>query len=277
MKPVQMTDVSERLFTKDSLLLLNTGVVGLRYVKQLLARNNTNIRSKGGISLPAQLWSIILKIAQKGTKDRFCLVKADLVSESPDMVVLRCVRHKFDCPEDVVLAGNLRDKESVGHFEHYLACATPSTAESLNIELPELCRLSGPENTFSVVLDTTSTVPCLYTSLDVPDIIAKIDDGLCWVCDGMRFICPGCTGGKAQNFDAFMSCGVDLACPLCIGMDFCQDHKQYLEGYLWSEPPEGEEEEMLKLVEDRLAELGYTDVAVEEGAWKPNMPFWRKL
>ncbi|KAI1136141.1 hypothetical protein F5Y05DRAFT_415324 [Hypoxylon sp. FL0543] len=274
MKSVKRDDVARKRFTKDSLLLLNTSKLGIRYVMQLLHRSNTNVRSKGGISLPTELWTGILKFARKGTKDEFCLVKASVVSELPDMVVLRCDRHKFDCPEDEVLAGDLGDERSVKDFEYYLRCATPSTAESLKIELPKLSLLTGPENSFIVVLDATPTVPCLYTCLEVADIIARLDDGSCWVCDGKRFICPGCTGGVTEEFGVFMSCGVDLACPLCMGVDFSQDHKSYLENYVWVEAPKEEEEEMEEQVGDRLKELGYIDVAVPEYSWK-GRSYWR--
>ncbi|OTB00524.1 hypothetical protein M426DRAFT_15332 [Hypoxylon sp. CI-4A] len=258
MKPVSM----ETYLGEDALLLLNTKVVGPRYVKQLLARDNSDIRSNGGIALPNELWDIILKLANEG-KDKFCLAKASVVSRSSNIVILRCVRHEFGDPDDPedeeFAAGCLGSTEKVRSFEAYLGYATSSSAAHDEVELPELTRLSGPENTYTVVLDTTSADSCLYNDLEVPDIISRIEDGYCLVCNGTRYICPGCTGGVAQKFDAFMGCGVDLVCPLCVGVDFCMDHKRFLERNYWNDPSEEEAADMKKLVEDRLNELGYTD------------------
>ncbi|OTB09770.1 hypothetical protein K445DRAFT_323663 [Daldinia sp. EC12] len=272
MRPVKITHFSQGRLTKDSLLLLKTGIIGIRYVAQLLARNGVDngIQSKGGIKLPNEIWAMIMDFARKGAKDRFRLVKADCVASSPDTMLLRCYRHEFDCPDDLLLAGNLGYSSVVREFERYLACANPSTAKELTIKIPELRKLSGPENTFDVVLSTTvkTKYPCLYGFVDVPDFIARMEGGDCWVCEGEKFICPGCTGGKSDDFDAFMGCGVDLACPLCMGLEFAMYHKMYLETYYSDGPPEDEAQEQLKELEERLEELGYDDIEVPEHAWR---------
>ncbi|KAI1778007.1 hypothetical protein F4818DRAFT_332151 [Hypoxylon cercidicola] len=273
MKPVKMADFSRRLLTQNSLLFLNTSKMGLRYATQLLSRDitPTSIRSKGGICLPNEIWTMILKFILKSKtdiKDRVCLVKAELVVASSKRMLLRCFRHEFDYPKDEMLASFFPDTRSVLEFESYLADATPSAAETLTTEFPKLHRLSGPDNTYHVVLDTTSTDLCLYTIRDVPDLIAVMDDGDCWVCDGGRFICPGCTGGKAQKFGSFMGCGVDLACPLCMGIDFSAEHKAFLQEHYWDEAPEDEAEDMFTLIEERLEELGYMDMGVPGHAYE---------
>ncbi|KAI0846203.1 hypothetical protein F5Y00DRAFT_244318 [Daldinia vernicosa] len=278
MRPVTIADISKGLVTPDTLLLLKTSTLGLRYATQLLTRNDAGIclRSKGGITLPNEIWTMILDFIREGTrgtregtrrkKDKVCLVKADLVAASPNTMLLRCFRHKFDHPADEMFLIGITDSRSVEDFEDYLACATPSAAEKLGSKLPKLDRLSGPDNTFDVVLDTKSADLCLYTFEDAADFIATIDDGDCWVCGGERFICPGCTGGVASRFDAFMGCGVDLACPLCMGIEFSAEHKRYLEYYYHEEPVEKFQNDMREEVEDRLEELGYP-VYVPDGAW----------
>ncbi|KAI4860283.1 hypothetical protein F4820DRAFT_437303 [Hypoxylon rubiginosum] len=293
MKPVTVADYPPGHDVQDSLLLLYTSKFrkDLRYVTQLLARNCASIRSKGGIVLPSELWAMVLNFARDALKEKFFLVKVDGVasaSASNDTVHLRCVRYRFDCPADEVIAGTLGDDNSVYDFETFLRRGTLPPAGRLETdmietdmietdmietempqtEMPELCRLAGPGNTFDVVLDnTSSTDPYLYAFRDVPDFIAMVDGGYCWVCNGEKFICPGCTGGKTQEFQVFMSCGVDLACPLCIGVQISQSHKAFLEGYLDETPPEDEAEDMRKLLEERLEELGYTGVTVPESAY----------
>ena len=101
--------------------------------------------------------------------------------------------------------------------------------------------------------------PCLFHKTTVPDIIGHLQDSICHVCnfeDG-HTICPGCTGGVAQKFDAFMGCGVDLACPLCLGLDFMRRDKELLQEYYWDGLPEEEKRARNLRFEERLGELGY--------------------
>jgi hypothetical protein len=40
----------------------------------------------------------------------------------------------------------------------------------------------------------------------------------CELCLDSYTVCPGCTGGKIDQ-DLFMSCGLEIRCPICIGYD----------------------------------------------------------
>ncbi|XXH00837.1 hypothetical protein Hte_007188 [Hypoxylon texense] len=269
MRPVTAANVS---LARDKLLYLKTRGLrkDLRYVKRLLAHDSASIRSKGGIALPSELWAMILKFARAELRVRFYLVKLDLESteasappSSPgDAVVVRCVRHRFDWPAYWVIAGSLEHDRAVYDFEHYLANATPSTADELDTEIPELRRCAGPGNTFDVVLGNdaeSAGASYLFTFDDVPDFIAEVEEGRCGVCGSGRFICPGCIGGSALKFSVFMSCGVDLACPLCMGVPFSQNHMGYLQNCLHGHPDDGDTEVMRELLEGRLEKLGYDD------------------
>lgn len=54
-----------------------------------------------------------------------------------------------------------------------------------------------------------------------------------------------------------MGCGVDLACPLCLGLEFMRRDKELLEAYYWDGLPEEEEVARDLRFEERLGELGY--------------------
>ena len=118
--------------------------------------------------------------------------------------------------------------------------------------------------TFGTPTPTLAMPPSLYAQVTVPDLIARLWDGSCEVCSGERYICPGCTGGIAQRYDAFMSCGVDLACPLCMGIEFMLKDKEYLQKYVHHEAPSEEKEARDGRIDDRLRELGYDEVLWEE-------------
>jgi hypothetical protein len=49
----------------------------------------------------------------------------------------------------------------------------------------------------------------LFCEVRFVDCHARLWDPFtpCRVCRGERFICPGSTGGTAQKYDAFISCG----------------------------------------------------------------------
>ena len=54
-----------------------------------------------------------------------------------------------------------------------------------------------------------------------------------------------------------MGCGVGLACPLCIGIDFSLEHRAFLETYYWDDPPEEKLESIDNWLQQRMEELGY--------------------
>ncbi|XXG95121.1 hypothetical protein Hte_001381 [Hypoxylon texense] len=274
MKPVDLAYVSFiRSVGQDGLFLLNISKLSFRYITQLLTGGNTNIRSKGGITLPNEIWAMILNFGRKGRNDCFCLVKADVVASSPSRALLRCFRHEFDRFPNELLAGDLEDDERLSEFYLYLAIATPDTADWLEIDLPDPERLSGPGNTFDVILDTTSADACLFIP-HVPDLIAIFDDGECWLCEKDRFLSPVFDDDRVESFVDVppLSFVALLACPLCMGIEFSDDHAKFLEPYRYWPAPEDKAEDMRKILEERLEELGYTDVPVPEGACGGGFP-----
>ena len=100
---------------------------------------------------------------------------------------------------------------------------------------------------------------CVFDQVTVPDVSAHLQDEVCGVCNGENghTICPGCSRRIAQKFDAFMGCGVDLACPLCLGLDFMRRDKELLRAYYWDGLPEEEEKARSLRFRKRLEELGY--------------------
>lgn len=54
-----------------------------------------------------------------------------------------------------------------------------------------------------------------------------------------------------------MGCGVDLVCPVCIGLDVAREHKDFLQAYYTGDTPEDEQEKMDALLQARFDELGY--------------------
>jgi hypothetical protein len=98
--------------------------------------------------------------------------------------------------------------------------------------------------------DVSFDTESLFCNFTVSDIIAFVYGGNYDLCDSNRNICPDCTGGRAQNFGAFMGCGVSLACPICMGLGFCLEHKEFLEEHSHDSTPDEEEREVDGWIQD---------------------------
>ena len=155
---------------------------------------------------------------------------------------------------------HLDSGDEVRAVERYLAA--PDQDHDLSFTTNSRVRARPPPRSrfFSITVtngDYAFLPHCLFYEITVPDIIAHLQDFKCWVCEDRRTICPGCTGGVAKRFDAFMGCGVDLACPLCLGLDFSQNDKVLLKTYYYDPMPKEEESARSRQLEQRLSELGY--------------------
>ncbi|KAK0702061.1 hypothetical protein B0T26DRAFT_735691 [Lasiosphaeria miniovina] len=295
MRPMNFDTASNAKFLQDQLFFLDIPLAAARYMRKLVNfAGNINIRSQGGLALPAELWYMILEEMEEEAErnpPRFCFAKATIVPSlsSPTETILRCVRHEFDLQVpgrsdlEYALAGNLRNPASIAHFEYFLQNATPEVAAKINeasdkvlakledeyepihesiAKIPKLNKLSSLGNVFYILQAQDAPQEKksgLYYDIDVPDVIARIDRGSCWVCSG-RFI--GCIGGRCAGLAMEMfgfdreqlGCGFSLVCPLCVGIDLSDDH---LDSLHRQERIGESDEEIEQRIKARLSELGY--------------------
>ncbi|KAK3361031.1 hypothetical protein B0T24DRAFT_643383 [Lasiosphaeria ovina] len=296
MRPMGFGAASDAKFLQDQLFLLNIPLAAAHYMRKLVNfAGSSNVRSQGGLALPAELWHMILDEMEEEAerKPQFCFAKAAIAPSlsSPTETILRCVRHEFDLrvpgkPDRIrVLAGNLQNPASIADFEYFLENATPEEAAKINeasdkvrarledededkpihesiAKIPKLNKLSGLGNVFYILQAQDAPQgkkSGLYYNVEVPDVIARIDRGRCWVCSG-RFI--GCISGRCAGsakemfgFDReHIGCGSSLVCPLCVGMELSDDH---LDSLHWEEHSGKRDEKMERRIKARLSELGY--------------------
>ncbi|KAL9628107.1 MAG: hypothetical protein Q9204_006107 [Flavoplaca sp. TL-2023a] len=254
MHPLEITDIQQDLLSRGPILLLDTTAIAIRFVIQLV------LDDKFPMLLPMELWLNIIDQYYKSTVRKFVAVRATSISITPSSKMIHCRDMLLDVSSSLNNATAIIDAEdSLNHLrnhdensqDHNLILAE-GPDEIHAIDFPS----QGPTST-STTTAALSAPDYLFTAITVPDIIARLEDGRCWVCRGRRWICPGCTGGVAQKFDAHMGCGVNLACPLCMGLDFMQEDKLFLQKYDWDAPPVEEEEAREAGISARLAELGY--------------------
>lgn len=112
--------------------------------------------------------------------------------------------------------------------------------------------------TWTLIMVPNDTGMTLFCDVTSPDIVARLEGGECWFCGGSREICAGCTHGRAQEFDLFMSCGTDMACPNCMGVDVAHRDKEFQHACIDYENVTIDEiRARTRELNARLAELGY--------------------
>jgi hypothetical protein len=257
MKPVGPKNDLAHVLDDKPLMMLNWGLLGIRYIRQLLAFTNTNITTTRGTALSTELWNMILGFALVDTQNSFCFVQGISLRKFSMGKILHCRRINL---EGGPLCGNLDCAEAVGAFEEFMN--KPNQHASLPFTPPTLQPGQGYGNTFDILITSADdNLPvdsaCLFSNVMVPDVISRMEGGVCSFCFGSRLFCPGCTRGRAQAFEVFMGCGVDLACPLCIGIDFSLEHRAFLQTYYWDDPPEEKRKSIDDWLEQRMEELGY--------------------
>jgi hypothetical protein len=113
---------------------------------------------------------------------------------------------------------------------------------------------------------TSATVPTATVAqppgstlhrLDGPAAIA-LTQGSCMECGGERTICPGCCQLDERFPGLRMGCGVDLACPQCLGWEFALIDRAWHKRHYWDPASDDEQRQRDARVAERCAELGYT-------------------
>ena len=252
MCPLKVKDVQDDILAKKPVLLLDTNKLAIRYlIRHVLANNLPH-------KLPTELWLNIVSFYAKICEPIFKAVRPTSISAMANGQMLHCVGIDLDL-------GELEGKYAVMAAEDFLPSSHPlkdqNVPRATETEVTNDIAFSSDSISSGTMSTPGLCVPdCLFTAITVPDVISWLHDGSCWVCRGKRTICPGCTGGKSEDFGAFMGCGVDLACPLCMGLDFMLEDKEYLEYYYYEEPPAEEAAARKARIDCRMIELDYLEV-----------------
>ncbi|KAI4140061.1 MAG: hypothetical protein LQ341_003978 [Variospora aurantia] len=257
------------LAKKKPILLLDTSLLPIRSLIRYVAADAFAGGAAG--KLPTEIWLNIIEHARPE--------KPQHVAVQPTAIVPWKYGSMLHCRAVDLDLGTFDDKAHVEAAERWLQ--SPHTYDQEQRESENGIIFRGAKDTknnnntttyrifFPGVLPASSSasVPaalsapdCLFTAITVPDVISWLQDGRCWLCQGKRGICPGCTMGKAQKFDAHLvalRCGVPLACPLCMGLEFMFQDKPFLEKYFWDEPPPDEKAARDAQLRARWGELGY--------------------
>lgn len=259
MRRLPSAHLKPALLEQKPVLLLNISTLSIRtFVNYITA----NPFSGAAARVPTEIWLNIIEYAKPKKEEYEAVQPVDMISSGTG-TILHCRVIKLDFH-------TWNDRYEVTNTDQWLKSPHtydqgPGNDYKFEYRKTDTVYAVSYPSPLAAAGASTSTSPplsppaCLFTAVTVPDLIARLEDGDCWVCEGKRDVCPGCTGGKAQKFDADMGCGVSLACPLCMGIEFMEDHKRYLEAYYYVGPPADLKAEWDEELRDRKAELGYLE------------------
>jgi hypothetical protein len=217
MRPVRVERLPD-IRDRREFLLLNTALLWLVNLRAAPARVGG---PTGAPPLPVELWARILALVNN-IKPAFVPV---VISRDAELV---------DAGDGVVRVTLV--ERMLSHYDDGLTGETISAFEKLLHGSPRGTRRKGPTYTFENTAAPTPqtfavTVPAEYTRSErkhrtrwdwLPSGVLLFEQMRhadcharlgwdaargCRMCGRGRFICPGCTGGMADEYDVFMGCG----------------------------------------------------------------------
>ncbi|RSL99005.1 hypothetical protein CEP52_009996 [Fusarium oligoseptatum] len=223
MRPIDNSDLNELLQRKPILMLDAIGLT-INFIETLVRRSPSLITTNNGKkTLPLELWLEILEWTRLWRWP--LLVQPQSLEEgSIDALVCASIPKWTRC-------GYLADDRGIKGPKPqrpFLLPHAPTEASIFKVPITAL----GQESKL------------LYGGLTVSDIMARVEDGKRFVCEGNGSICAGCGGGHeiTKNFSFDWVCGdcsYQLLCPLCIGLGYAEkslwvtdDRYEGEEGYL---------------------------------------------
>lgn len=128
MELIKFNEITDA-YLADNLLLLNASALSTYYVARLISHDSTSVATKGGLTLPPELWDHIFSSSlRRAPKDKFVLVEARITSEAETEKVLACqevklkVRFGWEVSDSLMLEKCeelLRSRSRVERFSLY--------------------------------------------------------------------------------------------------------------------------------------------------------------
>ncbi|KAF4819781.1 hypothetical protein CGCTS75_v011553 [Colletotrichum tropicale] len=265
LKPItqsRVADISDRL----PVLLLECNQWSASYVRSLVKKSLACITSCKGTQLPLELWLEIIEIVEFAPDDYCALLQPVSVRETDGRSLLVCVEIT-----DWDTCGELKCTWAYDHhlYNPYQKDGYEKMEEGEEEPRPWRIPEVIPENEILIELSSIpeeeDQLSGIWCDVEVRHIIAFMEGGDCWTCNGCRWMYTASRyGWKIQDSYRFGACWPDnggsyFLCPLCCGedaMNVCVDimMREERDGY------DSDDEEVKKLekwCDQRLEELKY--------------------
>ncbi|QPC72467.1 hypothetical protein HYE68_003219 [Fusarium pseudograminearum] len=222
---------------------------------------------QGNKTLPPELWNMILSYLDE---DIFCPVYpigVTFVQIDHDNLEPAVIFNRIDTWWGF---GDIRNGFDLSYYNDWLLNPSYEPVEEKKKRRPEYYPF--PDFSKTVLPGQSVTIPVsnlefnddfLVHGLEVPEMIAFCERGECHLCDGRRKFCARCPDGKAvmEKFTRIhpsrVSCGTQMLCPLCIGVEYAM--KSVCETAGWFDGERMSDEEYQEWSGKRLKRLGYME------------------
>lgn len=283
MKPMKTQDL-DSLVKLKSILVFSVDCWSASYLRNVLTHGSTHITTKqGNKTLPTELWIDILDLAElyvyKNTYKLVYGIDISLKSTNGDRTEPTLICNAL---EEWKECGELTNGDLVNVYEKCLtdpAYEIDPEKNRVEEDMEPFFRITetARENAYSIPVSH----PCfqgyfLFHNIEVPDIIARLENGNCSLCLGDQSLDIYLYNTR-ENASLFCgavlsqdNCGHDAICPLCLGAEYANEYLDVMYGKCedrWSDDEEEEEEDtqeekmakarFRKRLRERYGELGY--------------------
>ncbi|KAF5008444.1 hypothetical protein FDECE_5276 [Fusarium decemcellulare] len=262
MRPVKLTRL-EKLITAGTILILDETRLTIYYVNDIVCRCPGNITSKQGNKwLPLELWLEILDWAEFDIN-------------SHEHYLVQAQRIEPDGIEPTLVCTDIFDWETCGEivagcyahdYEQYLEQPEePHT--KFQLKNPLVLKDPNGGNAPITRIPLRFLQPgheILFFQVEVCDIIAWLENGICDLCMNDRTIDTGHTSGMEKREMWSSQVGArwseypcTMTCPLCIGKEYSEQSLVQAHPDQYSPDREMHEEDYDEWRDRRFRELGY--------------------
>jgi hypothetical protein len=268
MKPVKSKH-PEGLLERNTVLILDFTGWTTSYIRSIIGRSTKHIATKeGNKTLPAELWLQILSLVESDVNQpHYRLVYP--VEMSSVQLDGQISEPSFVCNsiKEWRAFGNIRTGNELYFYESYIRNPSYEPEKEEGEEDPpkspfEISKQVLPDRSFNIPLShLDSEEPFLYHRVEAPDVIARLENGDCKLCDGgERHFCAGCWDGR-QVMEAFTShyradCSIRMLCPLCVGSEYAERSINETSDF-WRSAGKMSDEEYEEWIDKRMKDLGY--------------------
>ncbi|KAF5530390.1 hypothetical protein FPHYL_14086 [Fusarium phyllophilum] len=237
MKPVESKDL-DSLVKLNSIVIFDIDCWGASYLRNILSHGPSHITTKqGNKTLPTELWLEILELTEIDVDENtYKLVYGiELTRKSANgsriEPTLIC-----NVLEEWKKCGQLRDGCHVRVYEKCLkdpSYEIDPQKDRVKEDMEPFFRITKTvrENAYWILVSHLRfQEDFLFHNIEVPDIIARLEDGDCHLCWGDRSL-DLCRPDTCEDASFFCGgtlchrwCYHDTLCGLCLGADYASDH-----------------------------------------------------
>ncbi|OIW24944.1 hypothetical protein CONLIGDRAFT_717922 [Coniochaeta ligniaria NRRL 30616] len=302
MKPITTDTLTKYLCAPGEILILDLGAASLQLVQSAVAKHVTNVTTKGGLSLPAEIWDMVFDFGAAAPRSsNLELVK--ITTHPPATVTDQVILFEAVKLTQIKPYEDFNEYRDLWSAMVFLACdedEKPTIEKSDAFTLQWDADRQLPTRVVNIPFRhdgraSASRFQHLYHAISLAEVIAKVQDGQCGKCSNTRFICS-CWGQSAPDrkckcrgplFD-YDGKGMDycmaVPCPVCLSLDLLMIWMTAL-SWDFKQKRGPHPADLSRILGERLEDLQYPtslgktaeQIVAEHGKALQDYAMWRKM